>query len=82
MGLGNSQFFDLARTSFAASADGWLIAFAKAKDFVLVTQEEHAPLARNRIPIPNVCEQFGVDYCDTIHMLRDLNVQFDWTPMD
>lgn len=33
------QFFPEAKTEFAGSVDGWLIAFAKAKNLILVTDE-------------------------------------------
>jgi hypothetical protein len=67
-----------AKAAFAASADGWLIAFAKAKSLVLVTHEVLAPDARKNVPIPNVCEVFSVPYVDTFEMLRDLEAKFEW----
>ena len=72
------QFFPEARAEFARSADGWLIAYAKAKNLILVTHEALAPDARNNVPIPNVCEAFGVPYVDTFEMLRDLEAKFEW----
>jgi len=76
----NPQYFELAKTDFAASADGWLIAFAKVNGYTVVTQEEHAPLVKNKVPIPNICIQFGVDFRDTFQMLKALKVRFDWEP--
>jgi hypothetical protein len=70
------QFTAEAKAEFAAVADGWIVAYAKVNWYVVVTHEEHRPEVRNRVPIPNVCVQFGVDYCNTFEMLRDLNVQF------
>jgi len=69
------QFFDAAKTDFANGADGWLIAYAKVKGFVVVTQELPSPEVRRKVPIPNVCQAFKVDYCDTFEMLRRLGVQ-------
>ncbi len=78
----NPQFVDLAKAEYAASADGWLVAYAKAKGHVVVTHEQLRAEARNRVPIPNVCEQFGVAYTDTFQMLKALGVQFTWTATD
>lgn len=75
-----NQFHPDAKADFANGTDAWLIAFAKASNFVLVTHEVLAPDARNRVPIPNVCRAFGVDYVDTFEMLRRLNVQLFWAP--
>ncbi len=74
----NPQFFDLAKADFAASADGWLLAYAQAKNLVVVTQEQLAPDVKNRVPIPNACEQFRIQYKDTFFMLNALNVEFEW----
>jgi hypothetical protein len=73
-----NQFFPEAKAEFAGSADGWLIAYAKAKNLVLVTHEVLARDARKNVPIPNVCEAFGVPYVDTFEMLRDLEAKFYW----
>jgi hypothetical protein len=74
------QFTAEARAHFAAAADGWLIAYAKTYDCVLVTHETFAPEVRRTVPIPNVCQSFGVEYVDTFQMLRELRVVFAWTP--
>lgn len=71
-----NQFIDAAKADFAAVADGWLVAYAKAKDYTLVTHELPAADARKKVPIPNVCEAFGVSYIDTFEMLRELGVRF------
>jgi len=75
----NVQFMDAAKATFAGDADGWLIAYAKAKgpDHIIVTQETLHPEARSKVPIPNVCRQFGVTYVDTFQMLRELGVRFN-----
>jgi hypothetical protein len=70
------QFSDAAKADFAAGADGWLVAYAKAKDRIVVTHEQPAPDARRKVPIPNVCEAFSVSYIDTFEMLRQLGVRF------
>jgi hypothetical protein len=70
------QYNPQAKRQFASVADGWLVAYAKANGLVVVTLEEYAPDAKRRVPIPNVCVEFSVDYCNTFEMLRDLKVQF------
>jgi hypothetical protein len=40
-----------------------------------MTHEEYAPDARNKVPMPNVCLEFEVDYCNSFEMLRDLKVR-------
>jgi len=77
---GEAQFFPEAKAKFAADTDGWLIAYAKAKSLVLVTHEVLSPDARRTVPIPNVCEAFGVPYVDTFDMLRELETRFSWQP--
>lgn len=77
---GQAQFLPEAKAEFATMADGWLIAYAKANNLVLVTHEIFAPDARRKVPIPNVCEAFGVAYIDTFSMLKELSVAFSWEP--
>ncbi len=61
---------------FAAGADGWLVAYAMVHDMIVVTDEQPNPNVKRRVPIPNVCQQFGVSYIDTFSMLRNLRIQF------
>ena len=77
---GEEQFSSAAKAAFAAGADGWLVAYAKAENLILVTHETYAPEARGRVPIPNVCAAFDVDYADTFEMLRELEAAFSWGP--
>ena len=70
------QFLDAAKADFATGADGWLVAYARCKGRKVVTHELPATDARRKVPIPNVCDAFGVGYCDTFEMLRELGVRF------
>ena len=70
-----SQFNTEAKEEFSSVADGWVIAYAKANGLIVVTHEEYAPAAAKKVPIPNVCLEFNVEYCNTFEMLRDLKVQ-------
>ena len=71
-----AQFTADAKAQFLAGADGWLVAFAKTNGMVVVTHEEFAPDARNRVPIPNLCVEFKIDYCNTFEMLGELGERF------
>lgn len=73
---GERQFKPEATAEFAEDADGWLIAYAKVNGLILVTHEVIAPDAQAKVPIPNVCVEFGVPYVDTFEMLHSLKVCF------
>jgi len=70
------QFLDAAKADFASKADGWLVAYARANGCVVVTQEVLNADVRRKVPIPNLCEAFGVRWIDTFTMLRNLGVRF------
>ena len=70
------QFSDAAKAEFARVADGWLIAYAKSKGCIVVTLEALDPKIKKKVPIPNVCQAFGVQFVRTFDMLRRLGVQW------
>lgn len=74
----SAQFRPEAKAEFARVADGWVAAYAKAHDGVVVTHEVFRANVRRNVPLPNVCRKFGVAYRDTFDMLRKLGVKFDW----
>jgi hypothetical protein len=80
---GQPQFHPSAKQEFADEADAWLIAYAGAKNYTVVTQEVFSVDVRRRIPIPNVCKcsEFRIPVVDVFTMLLRLNVQFDWNPL-
>ena len=63
------QFTDAAKTEFASVADGWVMAYA-AVIGATVDDEQYAPDAKRKVPIPNVCIEFDIKYVDTFEMLR------------
>jgi Domain of unknown function (DUF4411) len=69
------QFTAEAQAQFASVADGWLIAYAKSNGLVVVTHEKPSAQVKARVPIPNVCDEFKVEYLNTFEMLRELGVQ-------
>ncbi|MCD6388101.1 MAG: DUF4411 family protein [Desulfobulbaceae bacterium] len=60
---------------FLDGADPWLIAYSQVNDCVIVTSEILSPGAK-KVKIPNICEEFGVDYTDCFTMLKGLNARF------
>ena len=69
----HAQFTTAAKAEFANIADSWLVAYALANHYILVTHEVYDPGIRKRIPIPNACPHFDVEHIDTFEMLRRLN---------
>jgi len=76
----NPQYLPAAVSDFAGGADPWLVAFAKVHGMILVTHEVLNPVVKRKVPIPNVCQQFGVEFSNTFEMLRKLEAQFAWQP--
>jgi hypothetical protein len=70
------RFVPFAKAEFANSVDGWLIAYAKAKELILVTLEERRPESKKKVKIPDVCDAIGVRCVDTFQMLQALHTQF------
>lgn len=71
----NARFTSAAKATFAKDPDGWFVAYAKAKNCNVVSHEVVRPGARNRVMIPNICQQFGVPFVNTFDMLRALGVR-------
>ncbi len=69
-------FLPAAQAKFAKDADGWLMATSKKEGFCLVTHEGRQEGAKARVPMPNVCEEFAVEYCNTFEMLRELGCAY------
>lgn len=60
------------------NADPWLIAYALSVKTTseIVTFELYNDKIQSKIPLPNVCEQFNVQYCNLFAMMRDLKFKF------
>lgn len=66
-----------ALEQFLAGADPWLIAKAMTlKDAVVVTHEEFNPQIKRKFSIPNVCQDFGVQWIDTFDLLSRTEARF------
>lgn len=74
----NPQYTAPAKAKFATEADGWLVAYAKAHRYVVVTNEQPRPESKSRILLPDVCTQFKVPYLNTFELLKELTVCYEW----
>ena len=71
----HGQYRAEALEEFSNAADGWLAAFASVTGAKLVTHEQPAPDSLSHVKLPDVCEEFGVEYVNTFDMLRTLEIQ-------
>jgi len=78
--MAQPQFLEASKAEFQQVADGWLAAYAKARNRVVVTLEEYDPVVRKKVPLPNVCRAFDVEWITPFEMLRRLPVQLSWQP--
>lgn len=62
--------------NFLDKADAWVIAQAKVDGTIVATQETKIQAYSKKVKIPNICEQFKVQYVDCFEMLRNLNARF------
>jgi len=64
-------------TKARSLADPWVIAHAISEGATVVTKEEKVTaLNSNRIKIPNVCDNMGVDWINDFEFISELNIQF------
>ncbi len=70
--MANDQFHLAGREAFLDGADPWLIAHAQHMEATVVTHEPYEPHVRRKVPIPNVCREFGVPYMNTFELMRTL----------
>ena len=64
------------KSRFLNAADSWLIATAKTLGAIVVTQEVAVPEESRKVKIPNICNEFDVDYCNTFELLEAFGVKF------
>ena len=77
--LKTGNFKSIAIQEFLDSADCYLIAYALAMQFKVVTHE--GPKSRKgKIKIPPICQEFGVECLTPFDMLRQENARFVWQP--
>jgi len=60
------------------NADAWLAAYALSleKECCIITQEKSEPNRKSKIKIPEVCNEFNIQYKNIIEMFRELGERF------
>lgn len=61
---------------FLIGADPWIIAQAQAENAKVVTMEKLVGANSRKVKIPNICNEFGVDWLNTYDLLRALQARF------
>ncbi len=74
----NPQFNAAAANKFASAADGWLAAYGREHNAIVITNEESAPDSKSTVKLPDLCSIFQVNCENTQYMLRELQARFDW----
>lgn len=69
-------YLDQAKDKFGKVADPWLVAYARVNGLTVVTLEDYNGDRRKDVPIPNLCERFGVECVDTFGMMKGLGLRF------
>jgi len=72
----SADYSEKAKKDFFEGADPWLIAKAKVMGATVVTHEVFDGYIKRKVPIPNVCRQFGVPCLDTFDLLRQHMASF------
>jgi hypothetical protein len=72
--MSNQQFQDFGKTEFASGADGWLVALGMVSGCRVITEEVFNAEIKRKVPLPNVCRQFGVQSENTFWLMRNLNL--------
>jgi len=71
----NEQYKQSAKEEFASSADSWLCAHGLASGETIVTTEKYEAEIKKKIKIPNVCEEFGINYIDLLQFMREIRIR-------
>ena len=61
---------------FLAGADPWVIAQGMNLGSKIVTMEKLVGTNSKKVKIPNVCNEFNLEWCNTFEMLRELGARF------
>ncbi len=72
-----AQYTEETQREFEQAADCWIVAFAKATNAIVVTNEKFNDQTP-RVKIPNVCRQFGIECIETFEFVRRLGMVLVW----
>lgn len=67
----SDMFKQAAKDEFASIADSWLCAYGLAYNYTIITNEIYKANIRKRIPIPNICREFNINYIDLLKFMRE-----------
>lgn len=75
--LGNNEQYkcEAKRNFLSNEVDAWLIAFAMAHGYIVVTHEQSSPQSMKKIKIPDVCRGLKVECINPFMMLRELDIR-------
>lgn len=67
----SKQYTDPAKKEFAANdnADAFLLAVAQNSGYTIVSHEKYNKERKNKVPIPNVAQEFDIRYLDIFDLL-------------
>ena len=68
------KFTKEAMGEFYGSVDILLVAYAKAHNFIVATNEVYDENIKKRVKIPNACEFIGVEYVNTFQLLGKVGI--------
>ena len=70
------NYKERAKNDFAQAdnADAWVVAYAKARDCIVVTEGYFNVDIKKKIPVPSVCRNFDVRCLNTFDMMRELGI--------
>jgi len=70
----NDKYPSFNADSFLQGADPWIIAQAMQDGSTVVTHEVLVGPDSKKVKIPNICQQFGVNWDNTYNMIRSFGV--------
>lgn len=72
----NQNYTVPAKNGFFSRADYYLIAYAHALHYTVITRETKDPNSKKRVKIPDVCAGVNVPYMDPFQLLEKEQAQF------
>jgi len=72
----NQGYTQPAINEYLDVGDSWLVAMASTENMTIVTHEKFNAQRKSKILIPNVCRTFGIEYIDTIELIRRTGARF------
>lgn len=74
--LADGEYNSANLDNFLGGADPWLIAKAKSMGATVVTHESLVSEKSKKVKVPNVCNDFAVEFIETFELLRILDARF------